>query len=373
MNHRSFALVAIVAGAALLAAPAWNFQQDKKAISAYIIKVVSNVEKRTPTTGWTKAVTLSELKSGHEVRTGEKSLALIKFSDESKVAVRQKSVLTIQGEVEGRQILNRNVIIERGRAVFNIRKQESEQFRFTSPISVASIRGTEGGTGFEPSNNEADITIITGVADFQSTVTNCQTTVGAGQRGVIDSTGQCQTGNASTNDLNQNNPNSEQNQGGDQDEPQRGGEQTDSTGTQTQQPSAQGPKFSLNSSLSGSLRSGQAAGFRVALAHPPVEISSVTLYYRIQGEATYKSLAMTLSGQNVSGTVPAGDIRAGSTKTFEYYFSMAGSDGSTYTFPETSPESNPFTLPITPRVITIRIPVTDPGGTQKFLEISYEE
>ncbi|MEX1275826.1 MAG: FecR family protein [Bacteroidota bacterium] len=372
MNHRSFALVAIVAGAALLTAPAWNFQQDKKAISAYIIKVVSNVEKRTPTTGWAKAVTLSELKSGHEVRTGEKSFAMIKFSDESKVAVRPKSVLTIQGEVEGRQILNRNVIIERGRAVFNIRKQESEQFRFTSPISVASIRGTEGGTGFEPGNNEADITIITGVADFQSTVTNCQTTVGAGQKGTIDSTGQCQTGNASANDLNQNNPNSDQNQGGDQDVDQGGGTQKDTSGTQSQRP-AQGPRFSLNSSLSESLRSGQAASLRVALANPPVVISSVTLFYRIQGDATYKSLVMTLSGQNVSGTVPAGDIKAGSSKTFEYYFSMAGSDGVTYTFPEADPEANPYTLPITPRIITIRIPLTDPSGTQKFLEISYEE
>lgn len=373
MNHRSFALVAIVAGAALLTAPAWNFQQDKKAISAYIIKVVSNVEKRTPTTGWAKAVTLSELKSGHEVRTGEKSFAMIKFSDESKVAVRPKSVLTIQGEVEGRQILNRNVYIERGRAVFDIRKQESEQFRFTSPISVASIRGTEGGTGFEPSANEADITILTGVADFQSTLTNCQTTVGAGQKGVVDSTGQCQTTNASTNDLNQNNPNSSQNQGGDQDDDQQGdGGTKDTTGTQTQPPPT-GPKFSLNSSLSGSLRSGQAAGIRVALANPPVVISSVTLYYRIQGEATYKSLAMNLSGQNVSGTVPAEDIRSGSTKTFEYYFSMVGSDGTTYTFPDTNPDSNPYTLPITPRIITIRIPVTDPSGTQKFLEISYEE
>jgi hypothetical protein len=372
MNHRSFALVAIVAGAALLTAPAWNFQQDKKAISAYIIKVVSDVEKRTPTTGWAKAVTLSELKSGHEVRTGEKSFALIKFSDESKVAVRPKSVLTIQGEVEGRQILNRNVYIERGRAVFNIRKQESEQFRFTSPISVASIRGTEGGTGFEPSNSEADITIITGVADFQSTVTNCQTSVGAGQTGTIDSTGQCQTGNATANELNQNNPSSDQNQGGDQDVDQQGGTGTDTTGTQSQPP-PQGPRFSLNSSLSGSLRSGQAASLRVALANPPVVISSVTLYYRIQGDASYKSLAMTLSGQNVSGTVPAGDIKAGSTKTFEYYFSMAGSDGVIYTFPEANPEANPYTLPITPRIITIRIPVTDPSGTQKFLEISYEE
>jgi len=309
------------------------------------------------------------------VRTAEKSLALIKFSDESKVAVREKSVITIQGEVEGRQILNRNVYIERGRAVFNIRKQETEQFRFTSPISVASIRGTEGGTGFEPSQNEADITIITGVADFQSTITNCQTTVGAGQTGRIDSTGQCSTQPATQNDLQQNNPNTNENQGIDQGQggDQRGA-QRDTTGTRPPAPSpTQGPRFSLNTSLSGSLRSGSAATIRVALANPPVDITKVTLYYRIQGDASYKSLMMTISGQNVSGTIPATDIRAGATKTFEYYFSMTGSDGRVFTFPESNPESSPYTLPITPRVVRIRIPVTGPEGTQRYLEISYEE
>jgi hypothetical protein len=375
MNKRSFALVAIVAVAALLTAPAWNFQQDKKSISAYIIKVVRDVERRTPTTGWAKALTLAELKTGHEVRTAERSLALIKFSDESKVAVREKSVITIQGEVEGRQILNRNVIIERGRAVFNIRKQETEQFRFTSPISVASIRGTEGGTGFEPSQNEADITIITGVVDFQSTITNCQTTVGPGQTGRIDSTGQCTTQPATQNDLQQNNPNTNENQGIDQGQggDQRGA-QPDTTGTRPPPPApTQGPRFSLNTSLSGSLRSGAAATIRVALANPPVEITQVTLYYRIQGDASYKSLTMTMSGQNVSGTIPATDIRAGTTKTFEYYFSMTGSDGRVFTFPESNPESSPYTLPITPRVVKIRIPVTGTDGTQRYFEISYEE
>jgi hypothetical protein len=82
---------------------------------------------------------------------------------------------------------------------------------------------------------------------------------------------------------------------------------------------------------------------------------------------------MTISGVNLSATVPAGDIRAGTTKTFEYYFSMSGADGSSYTFPDTSPESSPYSLPIKPRVVYIKIPVTTPSGEQRFLQISYEE
>lgn len=369
MNKRSFALVAIVALAAMLAAPAWNFKQDKKAIQAYIMKVVRDVEKKSPTTGWVSAVTLDQLKSGYEVRTKEKSFALIRFADESKVAVREKSVITISGETDGKQILNRDVYIERGRAVFQVKKQETEQFRFTSPISVASIRGTEGGTGFDPGAGESDITIVTGVAEFRSTRTNCQTTVGAGQTGKIDSTGNCNNAPATQNSLNNNNPNSSVNQGSD---PGNGGGGTPPSKKDTTQtpPSSGGAASFSISGLGGTLNSGRPARFKISLTNPPVTIADVTLYYRIQGQASYKSLSMSLSGVNASVDVSGDEIRA---YNFECYLSMRGSTGTTYTFPETSPDANPYVLPVVPRKVSIRVPVNDPGGTLKFLEITYEE
>lgn len=367
MNKRSFALVAIVAVAAMVAAPAWNFKQDKKAIQAYIMKVVRDVEKKSPTTGWVNAVTLDQLKSGYEVRTKEKSFALIRFADESKVAVREKSVITISGETDGKQILNRDVYIERGRAVFQVKKQETEQFRFTSPISVASIRGTEGGTGFDPGSGESDITIVTGVAEFRSTRTNCQTTVGAGQTGRVDSTGNCNTAPATQSSLNNNNPNSSVNQGND---PGTGGSSAPSRKDTTQtQPSGGTATFSI-SGLDATLNSGRPVRFKISLTNPPVTIAEVTLYYRIQGQASYKSLPMSLSGANASVDVSGDDIRA---YNFECYLFMKGSTGTTYTFPETSPESNPYILPVVPRKVSIRVPVNDPAGTLKFLEITYEE
>jgi hypothetical protein len=363
MKKRSFALVAIIAVAALLLAPAWNFQQDKKSITAIIIKVKNDVERKTPTTAWTKALLLSELKAGHEVRTMEKSLALIKFSDESKVIVREKSLLTVQGEVEGKRILNRDVYIERGRAVFDIKKQQTEQFRFSSPISVASIRGTGGGTGFEPDQGEADLTIIVGEALFRNTQSNCERTVGAGQTARTDTSGQCSSGAASQHELNNNDPNSDLNQGGE------GGEKKDTTGVG--QPGAPN-KFALHTP-SAALRSGQGVSMRVALVNAPVDITQATLYHRIQGDASYKQVAMTVSGPDVSGTVPGSDIYVGPNRTFEYYFSMLGSNGTTYTFPESDPAEHPYTLPITSRIIHIKIPITDPSGVLKFLDISYEE
>jgi hypothetical protein len=357
MKKRSLPLVAIIAVAALLLAPAWNFQQDKKSITAVIIKVKNDVEKRTPTTAWTKALLLSELKAGHEVRTMDNSLALIKFSDESKVIVREKSLLTVQGEVEGRRILNRDIYIEHGRAVFDIKKQQTEQFRFSSPISVASIRGTEGGTGFQPGKGEADLTIVVGEALFRNTQTNCERTVGAGQTARTDTSGQCSSGQATQNELNNNDPTSNVNQG------EEGG---------GKKGAGQQNRFALNTP-SATLHSGQGATMRVALVNPPVEMTQVTLFYRVQGDASYKQLAMTVSGSNVSATVPASDVYVGPNRTFQYYFSMQGSNGTTYTFPESDPAGHPYTLPITSGIIHIKIPITDPSGAQRFLDISYEQ
>jgi hypothetical protein len=359
--NRSFILVVIVIVAALLAAPAWNFQ-DKRPIAAYIIKVVKDVERRSSaTSGWSKAMLLSELKAGYEVRTQEKSFAMIKFADESKVAVRERSIITIQGEVSGNKILNRDVYIERGRAIFNIKKQETEQFRFTSPISVASIRGTEGGTGFDPGSTTSDLTLITGVAEFSSTRTQCTVTVGAGQTGIIDSTGTCRADTASKGDLQNNNPNSNTNQGN------TGGSGGSGQGTSTS------TSFTLNTSLTGTLVSGQGAALRISLSNPPVDITLATMRYRNQGEPSYKTLTLTMNGLNLSGTIPGTDIKAGTTKTFEYYFSMTGSNGTTYLFPETTPDANPYTLPIKPRVVYLKIPITTPTGEFRILQLSYEE
>jgi hypothetical protein len=380
MNKRSFVLVVIIVVAALLAAPAWNFQQDKRDIQAHIIKVVRDVERKS-TTGWSKAVTTDQLKSGQEVRTGEKSLAIILFADQSKVAVREKSVITIAGEMQGRQIINRDVFIERGRVVFGVKKQQTEQFRFTSPISVASIRGTEGGTGFDPAAGEADITIVVGSAEFRNTRSNQSTTVNSGQTAVADSAGNVTRQNANRNQLNNNDPNSNVNQGGGGTGGGSGGSGgtggtgggVDSTATRHDSTSTgTAAKFSL-SLPSVMLTSGQGVRFQISLVNKPTEIAQGTLRYRIQGDPTFKQATLNISADNATVDIPGNEVRAGATKTFEYYISMLGADGKSYTFPEDNPESNPYTLPVKPRTVEILVPVNDPSGTLKYIKISYVE
>ena len=358
--NRSFVLVIIVIVAALLAAPAWNFQ-EKKPIAAYIIKVVKDVEQRSKSTsGWSKALLLSELKAGYEVRTQEKSLAIIKFADESKVSVREKSIITISGEVAGNKILNRDVYIERGRGV---RCQEAGDR--TVPFHVTDFRGLDprhgGRHGVRSRHDNLGYHNHHGGCRVLKYRTQCKVTVVAGQTGIVDSTGSCKADTASRGALQNNNPHSSLNQGN------GGGTGGSGQGTGTS------TAFKLNSSLTGTLLSGQGVALRISLANPPVDITQATMYYRNQGEPAYKSLTLTINGLNLSGTIPGTDIKAGTTKTFEYYFSMTGSDGKTYTFPDTTPDTKPYTAPIQPRVVYLKIPITTPTGESRYLQISYEE
>ncbi|MBF8247740.1 MAG: hypothetical protein HW374_540, partial [Bacteroidetes bacterium] len=141
---RMYIIVTVLSVVLLLLSVAWQNPQDKRDIQAYVVKVVNTVTKKGPTTGWSDAVTADRLKAGYEVQTDGGSLAIIKFQDDSKLIVRQKSIVNIKGQVQGKQILDRTVHMTKGNMAFNVKKSEKEQFRFSSPVSVASIRGTEG-------------------------------------------------------------------------------------------------------------------------------------------------------------------------------------------------------------------------------------
>lgn len=188
MNRKSILLIIIVLSA-LIVSPAWKQQQDTRSIAAYIIKVRNDVTKKTEATGWQRAILGDQLKDGHLVRTDPGSLALIRFSDETKLLVREKTEVEIKGKVQGRQILDRNVHTTRGQISFDVKKQEKEAFRFSSPISVASIRGTNGAYTRQDEINTDMLTIGTGLATFTNLVSNQSTDVSNNQTGIADGQG----------------------------------------------------------------------------------------------------------------------------------------------------------------------------------------
>jgi len=111
---------------------------------AVLTKAVNMVEAKVGSASWATAKVGLTMKTGDEVKTGMKSLAVVKFTDNSLLRVRENTSIKIYSEKKGTDV-NKNTHVEKGTVGFNVTKQNSsEEFKFTTPTMVASIRGTEG-------------------------------------------------------------------------------------------------------------------------------------------------------------------------------------------------------------------------------------
>ena len=200
MNRKSVFLILIVASILMLS-PAWRIPQDKGDFPATVIKVVKSVDKKGPAAGWQKALLADQLHSGYSLRTEQGSFAMIKFPDETKIIVRQNSIVEVKAQVQGRQVLDRSVYMTRGNVAFDVKKQATEQFRFSSPVSVASIRGTKG--GYSSGADSVDQLIINeGLATLTNLLSHLSQDVSTGQIGITYGNGQINVHN-STHDQQQ--------------------------------------------------------------------------------------------------------------------------------------------------------------------------
>lgn len=120
-----------------------GFRPAATATLGLLTKTIQEVTKRAGETEWQKATRGDALVAGDAIRTGQKSLAIIKFLDNSIVRVRELSELRMNTESSGNLRL-KTIQLVKGGYGFDVRKQQNEQFRLTSPTSVASIRGTKG-------------------------------------------------------------------------------------------------------------------------------------------------------------------------------------------------------------------------------------
>jgi hypothetical protein len=141
---------------------------ESKEIIALIKKAFNNVTYRLSEeeSEWRKANIGLPLSDGNELRTGSKSLAVVIFKDGSGLLrVRENSILHIYGASEDRK-LNKDAFIQRGMIGFDVNKQsEGEEFRFTTPTVVASIRGTNGFLEFDE-DSTFTMSLESGMADL---------------------------------------------------------------------------------------------------------------------------------------------------------------------------------------------------------------
>jgi hypothetical protein len=110
---------------------------------AVIMKTISDVKYKKTNTDWNGAKVGIPLSTNDEIKTGGKSLALIKFTDNSIIRVRENSSLKIYAD-KNKGDLSKNTYIDKGKVGFQVTKQGNDEFKFTTPTMVASIRGTEG-------------------------------------------------------------------------------------------------------------------------------------------------------------------------------------------------------------------------------------
>jgi hypothetical protein len=103
------------------------------------------------------------------------------------VRVRELSELTVTAELKG-TAFSKSVNLEQGVVGFNVQKQRTdEEFRFTSPTSVASIRGTGGRLSSIDSTDT--LTVIDGTVRLTNSVSSLYADVGAGFTGISNPDG----------------------------------------------------------------------------------------------------------------------------------------------------------------------------------------
>jgi len=133
---------------------------------AIVMKVVKDVSFKKVDGDWTTIKIGQALSTGDEIKTGAKSLALVKFTDNSILRVRENCSIKIYADKNDKQI-SKNTFIGKGGVNFEVAKQQqNEEFQFTTPTMVASIRGTKG--FFQVGDEGTVLVLEEGAIDYKS-------------------------------------------------------------------------------------------------------------------------------------------------------------------------------------------------------------
>ena len=174
--------------ALLLLAPGMMTPAEPAAITIGLLsKIIADVTRMEAGKSWLPAKKGETLASGDRVKTGAKSMAIIKFMDNSLVRVRELSEVVVTGTMNGSDF-SKSVDVRMGVIGFTVQKQhQGEEFRFTSPTSVASIRGTGG--AFNSTTAGDTLIILEGTVHFTNRQSNRSLDVAAGFTGISQPNG----------------------------------------------------------------------------------------------------------------------------------------------------------------------------------------
>lgn len=135
--------------------------------AAIVLKVIQDVKHRKPTTDWLKTIPATQLETADQLKTGEKSVAVVRFVDGSTLRVRENTTITIFADKKERGLI-KNTKIDVGKMRFDVEKQQDEdEFIITTPTAVATIRGTSGFVNVDE-NGQTLLVVESGVVDIRA-------------------------------------------------------------------------------------------------------------------------------------------------------------------------------------------------------------
>lgn len=165
---------------------------------AIVIKTVKDVQAKIGNQPFKPAQRGQNLNSGDAVKTGEQSFSILRFVDGSVIRVQENSEIKVRGEKSDGK-MEKVVDINFGKLGFNVKQKPGEQFRFTSPTSVASIKGTSG--AYLSDNEGSSLTIVEGKGELE-TRDGKKYEVGAGETAFVNVNGESGKRKATQNELN---------------------------------------------------------------------------------------------------------------------------------------------------------------------------
>jgi len=156
-----------------------NGNNDERPTIALVNRVVEIVERRSPEVDWQPANIGDLLNSGDIVKTGEDSFSLIRFYDNSLLRIRELSEVRVYAERD-RENYHRDIEIDEGAVGFDISKKESDRFEFSTPTSVASIRGSTGILIVRPDSPDIFL-LVTGLAHLLNLISGEDIEINSGE------------------------------------------------------------------------------------------------------------------------------------------------------------------------------------------------
>jgi hypothetical protein len=144
---------------------------------AIVLKVIQDVKHKKPQLDWLSTKPATQLETKDQLKTGDKSVAVVRFMDGSSLRVRENTIITIFADKKERGLI-KNTKIDVGKMRFDVEpQQEDDQFIITTPTAVATIRGTSGFVNVLE-DGRTFLTVESGVVDVRALL-------GAQQSGTV--------------------------------------------------------------------------------------------------------------------------------------------------------------------------------------------